>query len=307
MLTPVNLSCVSFTLIALTLGVSFASGTSQTAWAAGISPGVSPGISNTELTQGLEQVLAFSRAKQQKPLTRFESSPLYQALLRGDAASVRQALNLGANPNLRDERGTPLLIVAISLSPAVPTDSILALIENEGTHLNARDTAWIGDDRTALHMASSVGTPEIVRALLLRGLNPNSVNRFGETPLHFAAARNHLAVTRLLLASGANPNARMHSTLNSPLHLAARNGAKDVARELVLQGASHRLKNVFGKSAADFMRKPASNSANGLLIRWTEKEEDDKKRGRDHERRKSIQLGAYTESHHRVDPYRQGF
>ena len=45
-----------------------------------------------------------------------------------------------------------------------------------------------------------------MKVLLMRGADPNSMNKEGSTPLHKAYEQRNEMIQRLLLSHGANPN-----------------------------------------------------------------------------------------------------
>ncbi|KAF6020950.1 ANKS1B [Bugula neritina] len=161
--------------------------------------------------------------------------------------------------NCRDQNGESLL----HLATVNNHKTVVTLLINGGAHVNALDNQGC----LPLHFAAWTGNAEICRALLVP-LTINDVNRqnkAGDTSLHIASQYGHVAVVKLLLQHDANPmirNVRGESSLDlacfygrletvsllireqpalvhqfqlshSPLHLAARNGQKDVVKKLL--------------------------------------------------------------------------
>ncbi len=55
----------------------------------------------------------------------------------------------------------------------------------------------------AIHLTSFIGDDEVVRLLIVKGLNVNSVGGYFETPLLAAVAGHNITTIKLLLNSGA--------------------------------------------------------------------------------------------------------
>lgn len=95
-----------------------------------------------------------------------------------------------------------------------------------------------GNKNTPLHVAMVEPHMKIIQFLLENRADPNIKNTRKMTPLHLVACKkNGLAVVRLLLAAGAKTN-RADIYGNTPLHLAARYGNKDILEELLKAGAN---------------------------------------------------------------------
>lgn len=128
---------------------------------------------------------------------------LLEAIENSEINNVERALSAGANMNVKNERGTPALIVAITWSYG--NTEIIKLLLERGADVNATEDS-IG--ATALAFASSDGHIEITRLLLEKGSDINAKDINGYTPLIEAAANNMIEVGRLLLEKGADINAK---------------------------------------------------------------------------------------------------
>ena len=95
---------------------------------------------------------------------------------------------------------------------------------------------------TALHLATTIGVPEMCSMLLENGSDANFADARGITPLHLAAGLGFADIVELLVAAKANINVQDllrekgggHET---PLHRAAVGGHLEALRKLVLSGA----------------------------------------------------------------------
>ncbi|MBN3318556.1 PSD10 ATPase, partial [Atractosteus spatula] len=128
------------------------------------------------------------------------------------------------------------------------------------------------DHRTALHWACSAGhtdiveflldlgvevnlkddvsdfyIAEIVKALITKGAQLNSVNQNGCTPLHYAASKDRYEIALMLLENGADPNAtdKLEST---PLHRASAKGNFQLIQLLLKQSASTNIQDSEGNT-----------------------------------------------------------
>jgi ankyrin repeat protein len=129
------------------------------------------------------------------------STPLMYAVLYGDATAVKQLVDAGADPNVRNEAGATALMWAVH-----DVEKARLLIER-GADVNAKSD----DGRTPLMIAAGVsGGSSLVKLLLDRGasVNVSAPGLIGETtPLAEAAYAGDEATVRLLIERGANVNA----------------------------------------------------------------------------------------------------
>ena len=125
-------------------------------------------------------------------------TPLMQAVLYGDAESVRMLLDNGAKANVRNDAGaTPLMWAINSVEKT-------RLLLDKGAEVNARSE----DGRTALLIAAGqFGTRDVVKLLLDRGadISVKSPGLFGDmTVLTEAARLGDEALLRMLIERGAD-------------------------------------------------------------------------------------------------------
>jgi len=166
------------------------------------------------------------------------------------ALEVEPLLNLGVDPNLRDEEGlTPLHRALMHNNPY--SAEVVDLLLSRGADPNVRGR----DGNTPLHLAAEFNRVQAAALLLKHGADPNAVNARGEAPLHIAAGEGRYAVAYLLLQHGADPNAR-DAEGNTPLHRAAANCRYALAQLLVQHSADPNAKNNQGKTPADLANCP---------------------------------------------------
>jgi len=144
--------------------------------------------------------------------------PQFYALLC-DAERIKELLEKGTDPNIRDGDGNTPLHFAASRGCA----EVARLLLGHGADPNAQAK----DGETPLHLAAFWGRVDVVRFLLERGADLNAKNEGGDTPLHYAAYEGHVDVVRLLLEHGADPSIRNRDG-KTPLDLAKERGHREV-------------------------------------------------------------------------------
>ncbi|WP_313070226.1 ankyrin repeat domain-containing protein [Melaminivora sp.] len=171
----------------------------------------------------------------------------FRAIEVDNVQAVSALLRRGFDPNARDTRGQPALVLALhGESP----QSAQLLIGARGLKVNARNAKG----ETALMMAALRGNLEAARALIARDAD---VNQEGWTPLHYAAScitdeapeMVALLLRQHAFIDAASPNG------TTPLMMAVRYGKFESALLLVREGADPTLKNEKGLSALDFARQ----------------------------------------------------
>jgi ankyrin repeat protein len=165
------------------------------------------------------------------------STLLIAAARQGDAAIVRLLLERGASLTIADwEKMTPLHWGARATSAAETVAALLA----------AGATATIDENRnTVLHGATAGAIPLLIAA----GVSPAEQNGVGATPLHIAASDGDIdAVTALLSIPGLPVNVRDRDG-ETPLMVAAREGADEIVEALLTAGADVTIRSNSKKTA----------------------------------------------------------
>ncbi|XP_048847103.1 caskin-2-like isoform X2 [Brienomyrus brachyistius] len=160
-------------------------------------------------------------------------SALHHAALGGNISLLSLLLEAQAVVDIRDRNGMrPLHYAAWQGRP----DPVQVLLR-----AGAPPNGPSQDGHTPLHLAAQYGHYEVSEMLLQHQSNPCMVTRAKKTPLDLACEFGRQKVAQLLLSSsmvGAlleGPGDSEHGS-NTPLHLAARNGHKDVIRLLLKAG-----------------------------------------------------------------------
>lgn len=193
-----------------------------------------------------------------------KSNPMKDPLLLiaislGDVSSAQALIHYGADVEAKDSRGTPILVAAASLMPLGREDfrilrGIQVLLRDGKADANSRDRAYIGDGRSALHMAAANGSLHLVRMLLKYGANPNASNRIGETPIYFASHRGHLPIVKELMNYNADPNRKTKKMAQTPIMAAAESGHANVVRYLVSKRVRLHDRDTFGKTPLEIAK-----------------------------------------------------
>lgn len=171
----------------------------------------------------------------------------FKAIELDNDATITALLKRGFDPNARDPKGQPALIVALR---GDSRKAAAALIAAKGLKVEERNA----NDESALMLAALRGNLQAARALIARDAD---VNKTGWTPLHYAASgttQEAKAMVALLLEESAYIDAASPNG-TTPLMMAVRYGQADVARLLVEEGADPQLKNELGLAALDFARQ----------------------------------------------------
>uniref|UniRef100_A0A8C2FIT2 Caskin-2 n=1 Tax=Cyprinus carpio TaxID=7962 RepID=A0A8C2FIT2_CYPCA len=154
---------------------------------------------------------------------------LHHAALTGTTDLLSMLLEAQATVDIKDSNGMRPLHYAAWQGKA---DSVLKLLR-AGASVNGASQ----DGQIPLHLAAQYGHYEVSEMLLQHQSNPCAVNKAKKTPMDLACEFGRLKVTQLLLSSNMvvallEGNGRD----NTPLHLAARNGHKDIIRLLLKAG-----------------------------------------------------------------------
>lgn len=124
-----------------------------------------------------------------------QTSP-FDAARNGDTLTLKEYLDNGGDPNLTDDRGSSLLILAAYYSHP----EALELLAKNGANLNSSDRSG----NTALMGACFHNDLNIVTLLTTLGADVNQINLNNANALHFAANFSQEAIVRLLFQSGTN-------------------------------------------------------------------------------------------------------
>ncbi|XP_041719578.2 caskin-2 isoform X6 [Coregonus clupeaformis] len=162
-------------------------------------------------------------------------SALHHAALTGTTDLLSVLLEAQATVDIKDRNGMRPLHYAAWQGKA---DSVLTLLR-AGAGVNGVSQ----DGHIPLHLAAQYGHYDVSEMLLQHQSNPCLINKTKKTPLDLACEFGRVKVAQLLLSSNmvvalleGDRKEPTDSGFNTPLHLAARNGHKDIIRLLLKAG-----------------------------------------------------------------------
>ncbi|KAM9426784.1 caskin-2 [Pholidichthys leucotaenia] len=162
-------------------------------------------------------------------------SALHHAALTGTTELLSLLLEAQATVDIKDINGMRPLHYAAWQGKA---DSVLLLLR-AGASVNSTSL----DGQIPLHLSAQYGHYEVSEMLLQHQSNPCLLNKAKKTPLDLACEFGRLKVAQLLLSSNmvaalleGGGKDSLDSPSTTPLHLAARNGHKDVIKLLLKAG-----------------------------------------------------------------------
>ena len=163
-------------------------------------------------------------------------SPVADAAMTGDLASVRTLLSDGADVNAPQGDG----MTALHWAARAANADLARLLLDAGADVDA--ATRIGA-YTPLHLASEVGGAEVVGLLLEAGAEQTATTADvgGATPLHLAAGAGEADAIRLLLAHGGDADVREARWGQTALMYAAARGREAAVRALLEGGADPAL------------------------------------------------------------------
>lgn len=181
----------------------------------------------------------------------------FSAIQRDDARALTALLQRGFDPNTRDAKGQPGLLLAVR-EPA--PNALRVLLNAKNIQVEARNS----QDESPLMMAAIRGQLDIARQLIDKDAD---VNKPGWAPLHYAVSSTQgdaLAVAKLLLDNSAYVDAASPNG-TTPLMMAAMYGTPEAVKLLLEESADPTLKNQLGLTAIDFARRANRNDVAELI------------------------------------------
>ena len=178
----------------------------------------------------------------------------FKAIELDNGAAISDLLRRGFDPNARDPKGQPALVVALREDSR---KAAAALIAAKGLKVEERNAK----DESALMLAALRGNLPAARALIKLDAD---VNKTGWTPLHYAATGGHLKMIELLLEHYAFIDAQAPNG-NTPLMMAAYFGTPEAVKLLIEQGADVKMTNQSGKTALDFAQMAKHRNSAELI------------------------------------------
>lgn len=188
----------------------------------------------------------------------FYVTPLQLASLRGHDEIVKYLLGKGANVDLKDSDGNPVLV-------GINKISILKLLLNAGAKVN--DTNSFGE--TPLMLAASFGYKDAVEILLLHGAEVNAKGKDGSTALLYSSKKGYTTITETLIHFGAKIDLPDDKGTTA-LMWAANYDQLETVKLLISVGADINAKDLDGKTVLDYVQPndyfPNSKAIREILI-----------------------------------------
>jgi len=160
---------------------------------------------------------------------------------------VALLLKHGAKVNIaNDYEQTPIIAASWQGNP----DVMSLLIQN------GADIGFITENgNTILHNAAYIGNVACINLLIEKGADANKCDNEGKLPLHIALIEERTDAAALLMKSTENINLREKVLGNTPLHIAAINGNKELTEMLLNARADASVKNDAGLTPVEYATK----------------------------------------------------
>ena len=161
---------------------------------------------------------------------------MYAAMKNSNPEVLRVLIEAGAQveQSTKNREDVNALYFAVSVNPNL---EILNILLNAGAN--------VSDD--ILINALKNSNPEILSALIHKGLNVNVRNKYGTTPLiEFAGSNSNLEVLKILLNAGADINAQNKYGVTPLINAARNNSNPEIVIALVEAGADVHIRDYYG-------------------------------------------------------------
>jgi ankyrin repeat protein/CHAT domain-containing protein len=168
-------------------------------------------------------------------------TPLILAAIAKDTVAVKRLLELGADTKVKDAIGFDFSLYTNFNADIAGV--YIDFLTNKLQNLSNEGLFWFsrGDDPDDL---------EKLRDLVANGVDINQTDSNGWTPLHYAAESGSEEIVKYLIFQGANVDAKLESTGETALMIAAKNGQFEVCNFL-MDYSDITLKNKEGKTAGE--------------------------------------------------------
>lgn len=141
--------------------------------------------------------------------------------------------------NLKDKKG----ITVAHLAAQNPVLDYLIVLQQAGANLNEPDNI---DGFTPMMMACSKNiNPEVIKFFLNNGISVHQQTSDGMNLAHFAAYNSNPQIIQNLISHGVFFDREENSTLETPLHIAARRGCPEVCKVLLDNGSRLEARDIY--------------------------------------------------------------
>ncbi len=194
-----------------------------------------------------------------------ERTPLADAMWGGGDKQVIELLM---------SRGADINAGALSCAAFFDRHEFVKLFIAAGANVNMQFSygGWLS---TPLHTAANRGHPKTAKMLLTAGAKMDVKCSRGLTPLRHAIVTDddeHNETVNLLIAEGADINEQLVDTGQTPLHYAAGNDHRKIAKTLLTAGAKINIKDKKGRTALAVARQYANTEIVEMLLKHGAKE-----------------------------------
>ncbi len=191
------------------------------------------------------------------------TTPLHEAAARGDIATIKAFIIVGADKDVADTLGATPLGVALDKGRYDAAETLLQAgseINSQGYVMRFKDsegTLLLSYLCAAVYERDDKMIDFILRQKPdLEGRSPIwiSAPRIQGSALHLAVALENPAIVARLLQAGLDPNAQMSEDRTTPLHIAVHTKQKDVVRLLLDHKANPDITDRTGRSVRDMAK-----------------------------------------------------
>ena len=164
-----------------------------------------------------------------------ENTPLYYAIETGNVNEVKMLVDNKADINTIYKLGITPLICAIDFYKEKREKNFYEIIEL--LIANGADINIESEFGTPLIRAVTDEQNDIVKLLIDNGADINKMDEFEGTPLHIASKNGNKELVELFISKGANIDVELDLFRSTPLHYAASYGQKEIVKLLINYGA----------------------------------------------------------------------
>jgi len=175
---------------------------------------------------------------------------MIEAIQSGDFQLFLKAKHLGIDISFKDNNDNSLLHIAATNGQ----DRFVNELINIGFQPNTRNNLGCTPLHIAISQSNKLNFLETSKSLIRRGADIEATDNGDETPLLSAAAENQYNGVFFLLNANANPHAKCYYGWTA-LHHAARHGNLKMFEELINFGADKLVKDNYGKTPLDWAKQ----------------------------------------------------
>jgi len=166
---------------------------------------------------------------------------LIEAFKRSNDPIVQKLITQGVPPNVEDENGNTILLIAASNGDL---ELVKKCLNDYKLYLHKKNN--LGEN--VLMKAVYSGSTPLCKYLIEKGINLESQNNKGETALFYSMSNQSMELFEFLLANGANPK-HVSENGNDLLIKAAMRDNEQAMKALIAKGANVHHTNKEGKTA----------------------------------------------------------